>query len=178
MDRVTFAATGALDGNTLTGIAHAFGQRTRLGSGWVEFAPGSFDRALRKGDVRAFVNHDSTLILGRQRAGTLRLSAEPTGLRYAIDLPETSYAADLRVVIDRGDIDAMSFGIIPGKFRLQRAPDGRQLMLHTQVQDLFDISPVSLPAFEGTSIQLHARALADESLRSQLVRARARVQEI
>jgi hypothetical protein len=175
MDRVTFTATSGLDGNTLSGVAHAFGQRTLVGGKYIEFAPGSFDAALAKSDVRAFLNHDTTLLLGRQSAGTVRVSAEADGLHYAIDLPDTSYANDAKVLIERGDLNEMSFGIMPGAVKTTKAPDGKQVQLHTSVADLFDISPVSLPAFGGTSIALHSRPNAGESVKSQTILARQRV---
>jgi HK97 family phage major capsid protein/HK97 family phage prohead protease len=163
MERVTFAATAGLEGNTLSGMAHVYGQRTLVGGRYVEFAPGAFDAALAKADVRAFWNHDTTLLLGRQSAGTLRLASEGDGLRYAIDLPDTSYAADMKALVDRGDLSEMSFGIVPGTVKAGRAKDGRPVQLHTSVSDIFDISPVSLPAFAGTSVELHSQG---ESMRT------------
>jgi HK97 family phage prohead protease len=181
MERVTFAiADGTLREHVLSGVAHTFGQRTWRNGGWMQFAPGAFDEALRTSDVRAFVNHSGVsagevpMILGRQSAGTLRLSAQSDGLHYAVDLPDTSYARDLEVSIARGDIKEMSFGILPGTITRSKAEDGKPLVTHTSVASIFDVSPVALPAFsEGTSIALHSTA--DESARSQAIRARARI---
>jgi HK97 family phage prohead protease len=175
MDRFTFASTGSMSGNTLEGVAHTYGERTMVNGRPVEFAPGAFDAALKKSDVRAFVNHDTTLLLGRQKNGTVRLSSEKDGLHYAIDLPDTTYAHDLRSLVERGDLSEMSFGIFPGKSEVRKASDGRgtPVLVHTEVSELFDISPVSLPAFGGTSIALHSAGRTD--LATQLVRARHRV---
>jgi HK97 family phage prohead protease len=174
-DRITFSATAAITGNMLTGIAHTFGRRALVGDKYVEFAAGSFDQALAKSDVRAFWNHDTRLLLGRQSANTVRLFASQEGLHYEIDLPDTSYVQDMKVLIDRGDLTDMSFGVFPGQVTKSRAIDGKQILLHTSVSELFDISPVSLPAFQGTSVQLHGRATDGESPRSQAIKARARV---
>jgi HK97 family phage prohead protease len=175
MERITFGATGTMTGNTLEGVAHTYGTRAAQGSGYVEFAPGSFKQALRKADVRAFVNHNTDLILGRTTSGTVRLSDEADGLHYAIDLPETSYAADLKAVVARGDVTEMSFGILPGAMKVLRADDGRQVQLHTQVKELFDISPTALPAFTSTSVELHSMGnTPGESAQSQAVRVRQR----
>lgn len=174
MERITFGATAKVEGNTLSGVAHTFGQRTLRGNRYIEFAPTAFDMALGRSDVRAFVNHDTTLILGRQSNGTVRVSVADGGLAYEIDLPDTSYAADLKAVIARGDLNQMSFGVFPGKFTLSKAEDGRQVVTHTSVNDLFDISPVSLPAFEGTSAALHSLSIDGESVASQVVKARHR----
>jgi HK97 family phage prohead protease len=156
-------------------VAHAFGQRASVGNQYVQFARGAFDEALKSSDVRAFVNHDTTLLLGRQSAGTVRLEAKPDGLHYEIDLPETSYAADMKVLIGRGDLNEMSFGVFPGKVSRSKAPDGKPLITHVSVESIFDISPVSLPAFGGTSATLHHLAIEDESVRGQTIKARSRV---
>jgi HK97 family phage prohead protease len=174
MDRITFSTTAEIKDNVLEGIAHVFGQRTLMGNKWVEFARGAFDEALRHSDARAFWNHDTNLLLGRQSSGTLRLSADAEGLKFSIDLPDTSYVNDMKVLIARGDLKEMSFGVQPGKHRLGRAPDNKQVMTHTSVAELFDVSPVSLPAFGETQIQLHSEQEA-ESIKSQLIKARARV---
>lgn len=173
---VQFRASATLDGNTLTGYAHVFGNRAQVESNrYEEFSPGAFDQALKRSDARATIQHDLTRLLGRQSAGTLRVMADEVGLRYQIDLPNTSYAQDLKELIARGDITEMSFGFIPGEAVRNRAKDGSQVRMHTSVKDLVDISPVAIPAFEGTSILVRSKSFEDESLDSQLVRARHNV---
>lgn len=156
MERLSFAATGSIEGNTLSGVAHTFGTRTKRGSVLMEFAAGSFDKALANSDVRAFWNHDTTYLLGRQSAGTVTLTAAQDGLHYSIDLPDTSYAADLKALIARGDLSEMSFGITPGEVAKSKDAAGNTVITHTSVASIFDISPVSLPAFDGTTTQLHS----------------------
>jgi HK97 family phage prohead protease len=177
MERITFAATASVKGHTLEGVAHAFGKRTLVGNRYIEFAAGAFDAAMARDDTCAFLNHDTGKLLGRKSNGTVRLSAEQDGLHYAIDLPDTSYSRDLETLIERGDMTSMSFGVIPGKYQLAKAPDGKQVQIHTSVNSLFDISPVSLPAFEGTSISLHSLALEGETVRSQTIKARHRARK-
>lgn len=173
-ERVTFASEPVLEGNTIKGLAHAFGTVARVEKGrYEQFAAGSFDEALKTADVRALIEHERRLIIGRQSAGTLRLAAEPEGLRYEIDLPDTTYANDLRESLSRGDITEMSFSILPGKFEMRRHTDGSPLRLHTQVAEFYDVSPVTIPAFEGTSANLFAHR-DGESAKSQMALARAR----
>jgi uncharacterized protein len=172
VEKVTFSATSAVEGNTLSGIAYAFGQRTFQGGKYVQFDRGAFDAALSKSDVRAFINHDTNLLLGRQSNGTVRLEATDAGLAYSIDMPDTTYAEDAKKLISRGDLDQMSFGIFPGKVKYSKSDDGKQVQTHTSVESIFDISIVSLPAFEGTSAQLHSLNPVEEGPRSQLIKRR------
>jgi hypothetical protein len=170
MERYTFSTAATATGRTLSGVAHAFGQVTERNGRKVSFAKGAFDRALAKSDIRGFVNHNTDLLLGRQSNGTIEVSADSEGLKYAIDVPETTYGDDLLVVVKRGDMQDMSFGIDPGK-----ATKGKDnVTTYADVDAIYDISPVSLPAFAGTSIALHS-ASSDESVGSQLARARHRV---
>jgi len=79
-------------------------------------APGAFTRSLKsRAEIRAYVNHDDTLLLGSRRAGTLRIDDRTDGGWVEIDLPDTSWGRDIRTLVERGDIGAkgnggMSFG--------------------------------------------------------------------
>jgi len=176
---LTFASTAAIEGNRLNGIAHVFGQRADMGSHFEEMGVDAFAEALKTSDPRAFMEHDRSKLLGRASAGTLRVGTETVDgkqvLAYSIDLPNTTYANDLRELVTRGDLSESSFGFLPGEFAWSKTPDGLRVRTHTKVKELIDVSPVAMPAFEGTSLQLHSRAFDGESIGSQLVRARARV---
>jgi HK97 family phage prohead protease len=79
-------------------------------------APGAFTRSLKsRAEIRAYVNHDDTLLLGSRRAGTLRIDDRAEGGYVEIDLPDTTWGRDIRELVHRGDIGAqgnggMSFG--------------------------------------------------------------------
>jgi HK97 family phage prohead protease len=79
-------------------------------------APGAFTRSLKsRAEIRAYVNHDDTLLLGSRRAGTLRIDDRADGGWVEIDLPDTTWGRDIRTLVERGDIGAkgnggMSFG--------------------------------------------------------------------
>lgn len=74
-------------------------------------APGAFTRTLKsRNNIKMFVNHDDTMVLASTRAKTLRLEDRPEGLWVEADLPDVTYARDLRVLIERGDVHSMSFG--------------------------------------------------------------------
>jgi len=120
--------------------------------GFVEIVrPTAVDRALREqSDVRAFVNHDTSKILGRVRSRTLRLTKESRGLRADIALDErVSYAADLLRVADRGDAPGGSFGfrVIDDLWRLDHGRPVRELL----DVELREVScAVSFPAYGAT----------------------------
>ena len=114
--------------------------------------------------------------LGRQSNNTLQLQETETGLDFSVDLPDTSYANDLKVLIDRGDVNGMSFTADIGRGTVTKGPNGQTLRTFTEVRDLQDISPVTVPAFSlGTSVSRFSRTFDNESIKSQLIRAETRV---
>ena len=155
----------------LTGYAAVFGQETVIGDWFRErIEPGAFTAALaRQDDVRALVNHDPTRILGRSTAGTLRLTQDAVGLRYEITPPDTSYARDLIVSVQRGDVTQSSFAFRVVKDKVLPLARGETLPLRV-VEDveLFDVSPVTYPAYVNTTVSARAveaaQALPSEGL--------------
>ncbi len=74
-------------------------------------APGALTRTLKaKNDIRMYVNHDDRLVLASTRSKTLRLEDRADGLYVEADLPDTSYARDLRAVMEAEVVNTMSFG--------------------------------------------------------------------
>lgn len=138
----------------------------------------AFDAALRLAstDVRALFNHDPSLLLGRQSSGTLRVGVDSEGLEFEIrELPDTQAGRDLRVLVERGDINGASFGFVPGDDVWGVAPDGRQLRTHTKIAALVDVSPVTFPAYGNASVALRAIEFGPApvgSVAAQLIRAR------
>lgn len=177
MNRFGVEARAEVAGRTLAGHAAVFGAVADLPSHWEALARTAFDDALAADtDVKALVNHDTSLVLGSTRAKTLRLEVDDDGLAFEVDLPDTSYARDLKELIARNDVSEMSFGFIPGAEEWSRAPDGRQLRTHTSVARLLDVSPVAFPAYEGTEVYLRAATFASArppTLKGQLIRLRA-----
>ncbi|KAF0196071.1 MAG: phage prohead protease HK97 family [Bacillota bacterium] len=64
--------------------------------------PGAFSKAIGKDDVRALWNHDLNFVLGRNKAGTLRLSEDAKGLRVEITPPDATRVRDLLLSMRRG----------------------------------------------------------------------------
>lgn len=121
---------------------------------------GAFDRDLKANkDIRAFFDHDSGCVLGRVSAGSLRLWSDDVGLGVSIDLPEPTEPANLRFLMDRGDIDQMSFGFYVrsgGEKDGGRSPDGLPVRVITDVE-LVEVSVVSIPAYSSTSCYLRSK---------------------
>jgi hypothetical protein len=179
MQRFAVEFRAEVAGDILRGHAAVFGQTARIGGGYEQLAPTAFDEALKGSDVRALLNHNPTLVLGRQSAGTLRLSVDDEGLAFEVDLPDTSYARDLRTLVARGDVTGASFGFVPGKDSFTTAPDGKQVRTHTSVAQLLDVSPVTWPAYDGTDVSLRhidftGLSIGKPLLRTQLILARHR----
>jgi len=144
-------------GRTIVGYAAVFNELSEELWGFREIIlPGAFDRALEEEhDVRALWNHNSDVVLGRTKSGTLKLAVDEKGLRVEINPPETQAAEDLLASIRRGDVDGMSFGFrtLTDNWRLQ---DGEQIRELVDLE-LLDVSPVAYPAYPQT--QVSARAL-------------------
>jgi HK97 family phage prohead protease len=122
--------------------------------------PGAFDQTLGA-DVRALVNHDPNLILGRTLSGTLRLSSDDHGLRYEVDPPQTSYASDLLESVRRGDVTQSSFAFRVIADEWEPAERSGELPLRRiQQVELFDVSPVTYPAYTQTSVSARASDMA------------------
>lgn len=167
-----------LSGNTLVGHAAVFDQTAKLPSHYERLAPTVFDAALGSSetDVRALMNHDPQKLLGRQGAGTLQLETDKRGLAFEVELPDTSYAQDLKELVRRGDLDGASFAFVPGEDEWDRAPDGLQRRTHTSAKLLLDVSAVTFPAYAGAGVALrHLEFGQPITARSQLIMARHRV---
>jgi HK97 family phage prohead protease len=138
----------------LTGYAAKFNALSEfIGEFREEIAPGAF-AAVMGGDVRALFNHDANMVLGRTTNGTLRLSEDETGLRVEVSLPDTRYADDLWTLVQRGDISQMSFGFTVGASgQTWRKQAGTPIRRITKVNRLLDVSAVTYPAYQQTSIQ-------------------------
>lgn len=123
--------------------------------------PGAFDAALAKSDVRCLFNHDPSLVLGRSASGTLKLSLDETGLAYECSLPDTTLGRDLAVSIDRGDVSQSSFAFTLDwddesgeKWEYVYEDEQRGWILHIrQVEELFDVSPVTYPAYQAADVR-------------------------
>lgn len=126
----------------------------------------AFDDTLRNDDIRAVINHDTTLILGRVKAGTLELRVDEHGLYGKIKINEQdSDAMNLWQRVKRGDVDQCSFGFdILEESTIKRNDGG----LHFEIKKvrLYEVSPCTFPAYENTEIKARS-ALANRERETQ-----------
>lgn len=167
LERRYFASELRVDGapgemTRIVGFGAVFNSLSEDLGGFREMIlPGAFASAISEDDVRALFNHDANLILGRNRAGTLRLSEDELGLRYEIDPPDTSYARDLMVSLARGDVNQSSFGFVVDEESWQHPNSERSYPIRVLHRvRLFDVSPVVFPAYAATSVAVRACEMA------------------
>jgi uncharacterized protein len=167
----------------IVGHASVFDEWTTLYEGryWVYreiVRPGAFTRAIKKKqDVRALFNHDANFVLGRTKSGTLSLEEDDRGLLSRITPPDTHAARDILTSIKRGDVTGMSFAFTParakkvkqteqngvitienGGERITQRYEGDTLIEERELLDLdlYDVSPVTYPAYGGTDVGLRS----------------------
>jgi len=162
------AASDGTPSRTVRGYAAKYGQRSQnLGDTSFQFfeiiEAGAFDPVLGD-DVRALFNHDPSQILARSRGGemdTLRIGTDETGLWYEFDAPQTRAGDDLLESIRRGDVDQSSFGfsVNADGQKWEETRDGETTIVLRTIRAfarLFDVSPVTYPAYLDTSVALRS----------------------
>lgn len=128
-------------------------------------APGAFADTLGE-DIRALTNHDTTLVLGRNKAGTLTLREDTHGLWGSIRINRDDVdAMNLYRRVQRGDVDQCSFGFYIEKEDREVLPDGSVRYTILKVR-LLEVSVVTFPAYEETSVS--ARTRQEETIRKRL----------
>lgn len=162
---------------TLSGHAAVFDKLSVKMMGFREvIRKGAFVESLVEDDIRSLWNHNSDLVLGRNKAGTLKLEEDKAGLRVDIDLPDTQAGRDAEISVKRGDVTQMSFA-----FRTKAGgdrwfeEDGEERRELNAVQ-LFEVSPVAFPAYPDTDVSLkglRSSGLDLEHLSQALARADA-----
>lgn len=144
----------------IEGIAAMVNVKTRI-DGWDPYdeiiMPGAFDECLQN-DIRCLFNHDEDKILARSQggSGTLQVFINADGhLAYKYTTPNRSYALDLQDAIEKGDVNQSSFQF---KIKEQSWVWGDQskgevdLRKIIKVESLFDVSPVTFPAYPDTTV--------------------------
>jgi uncharacterized protein len=140
----------------IEGYFALYESETELWKGSYEIiTKGAFDNTLNN-DIRALWNHNTQFVLGRNTNGSLELRTDDKGLFGIIKLPKTQYAQDLYTLVKRGDIDQCSFGFDILAEDLEELASGGYRWRINEI-DLHEISVVTFPAYENTSVQARSK---------------------
>lgn len=122
---------------------------------WYErVAKGAFAKSLEQNTIKALWNHNSDIVLGSTKSRTLKLEEDDIGLRFDLELPNSSQAKDIYESIKRGDVDGVSFG-----FYIRDNGDKWEYLKDEDVYertlldiDLIEISPTPFPAYPTSEV--------------------------
>lgn len=155
----------------IRGVASVFGSESRDLGGFTEIIDRhAFDDALEcNPDVTCLWNHNSDDLLGRTSSGTLRLWTEDDGLHYEVDPPNTTLGNDMRELLARGDVNGSSFAftVDDDGQEWQERDDGTTLRTIKKVSGLYDVSLVTVGAYEDASVAIRS---LDELKKSEVAK--------
>ena len=115
--------------------------------------PGAFAGCL-SGDIRALIDHDTRLVLGRTKAGTLTLREDARGLYGTIKINrDDADAMSLYARVQRGDVDQCSFGFDIEEETFVDLGGGQCRWEINKVNPLYEVSVVTYPAYEETAVK-------------------------
>lgn len=162
-DDSTEPSESGKESRTVEGYAALFNVTADIG-GWFEerIEPGAFKEALKKSDIRALFNHDPNYILARSTAGTLEVKEDDKGLFYRFDAPDTTFGNDFLKMLRRGDVSQSSFAFTVKKQRWEEERMSEDEWKYTriveEVEEVFDVSPVTYPAYSETTVSARSKA--------------------
>lgn len=169
---------------TIVGKPIVFNAKTDIGGWWEEsIDPGAIDEKTLR-DVRLLVNHDFDGIpLARSRRNnknsTMRLSIVEDGVEMEADLDSNNpKAVELNSAIERGDISGMSFAFLIDGDKWDDLDSDYPKRTITHISEIFEVSAVTWPAYEQTSISARSlesgkRSLADARKALESVKEKA-----
>lgn len=149
----------------ISGYAAVFNQVAQIGR-WYRYkeqiASGAFEGCNYDKCVACF-NHNTDNILARYSSGTLKLSVDEVGLRFEFEVPNTTVGNDMYELVKRGDISQCSFAFVVAEetWKYDEQNDENDLRTIEKIAELWDVSLVTYPAYEGTSVD--ARSAEEES---------------
>lgn len=144
----------------ISGYAIKFNEPSKDLGGFVEVITKEALDGLDLTDVCLLIGHDFTQILARSKNDSLKLEVDDTGLHFEATLPSTSYASDIYENIKAGNVDSMSFGFIvdDGTDVFTKNEDGTVVRTVNKIKSLFDISVVTIPAYDSSNVQVNKRS--------------------
>jgi uncharacterized protein len=169
--RAALSGTGP---GRLAGYAAKYNKLSQdLGGFFEKLAPGCFNSVM-KDDVCCLRNHNDDNLLGRTFSGTVGLMLDDVGLMYECELPDTTVGRDVAELIRRGDMRGSSFAFNIAMDGQEWDFDGPSpLRTITKMGRLYDVSPVTNPAYLDTSVDMRSFQAALErrnALQAEIVR--------
>lgn len=154
----------------IEGYFSVFNSEYKVWEDWTEVVrKGAFAETIRKDDIRALINHDTTLVLGRNTAGTLELQEDEHGLFGRVKVnPNDQDAMNVYARVQRGDVTQCSFGfdVLDNDTEVK---DGVNYTYLTRVK-LWEVSVCTFPAYQETEVQARNAAAYEERRREALKR--------
>lgn len=162
LNREGLFQTRAEDGNLyIDGYFAVFGSEYRMWENAIETIDEDAFSGTLEDDIRALVNHDSTLVLGRTSAGTLTLRVDDRGLWGSILINQADQdAMNLYERVKRGDVSQCSFGFDIIDQTTEALANGTTLWKLKRVK-LYEVSVVTFPAYEDTAVQARRKDFAE-----------------
>lgn len=146
----------------IEGYFAVFDSPYELWEGAVEIVkPGAFAGCLSQ-DVRALINHDTTLVLGRTKSGTLSLKEDSRGLWGSIQINRDDVdAMNLYARVQRGDVDQCSFGFEIKRETFVDLGGGACRWEIEEVDPLYEVTVCTFPAYEATGVSARKQQLEE-----------------
>jgi HK97 family phage prohead protease len=164
---IEFEVREGANGMTFEGYAAVFNSPSEPLPFIERIAPGAFKRSIEaRNDIKMLWNHDTGMILGSSRAGTLKLYEDERGLKVRAELPNTSAGRDAAELLRRGDVDSMSFGFSVPSGGDEWSADGSERTLKSV--RLHEVSIVAFPAYSGTAGTSSVRGLDKVAKRAEV----------
>lgn len=150
----------------IEGYFIVFDTRTELWRGYYEeIGKEALEGQLEK-DIRALFDHDTSKVLARTKNDTLKMRIDDKGLYATIEINDNdTEAVNLHERVKRGDIDQCSFGFYVEKSEIENLDDGSILERITKL-NLIEISVVTFPAYETTSVSAREKDFENAKKRS------------
>lgn len=160
VEELRVAVVGDGESPAIEGYAAVFNKRSEVLYDFVEQIEAGFFAPALKQDIRALWNHNPDKPLGRTKNKTLTLAEDERGLSVRIVPPDTQWGRDAVTAIQRGDVTQMSFGFSVRKGGDAWVTEKNGLKVRTLkaggIERLYDVSPVTFPAYPQTSAQVRA----------------------
>lgn len=150
------------------GYAVVFNEPSENLGGFIEYVnPDAFDN-VDMSDVVALYDHNFANVLGRTSANTLQLDIDKKGLHFSLDIPNTTLGNDVYTNIRAGNLKGMSFGFTADSDEWGKSTDGMPQRVIQRVSALYEVSVVTMPAYQETTVAV-TRALKNDAYKQKML---------